>query len=376
MPRFDRYMLSQLMVLFGFFSLVLISIYWVNRAVALFEQLLGDGESAMVFLEFAALTLPNVIRVVLPISTFAAAVYVTNRLSTESELVVMQATGFSPFRLARPVLVFGLIVAAILFALVHFLVPASRAQLAMRGAELAQNATSAFLSEGRFMHPTDGITFYIREITPQGALDGIFLSDTRSASSQTIYTAQRALLVRSEGGPKLIMLDGTAQTLDPKQMRLAVTRFEDLTYDLGAMFDTQRTFRPDVRQMPTHMLFNPSEEAMANARADRAAFLHEAHSRIALPLLAPVAALIGFSTLLLGAFSRFGVWRQVVVAMVLLIFIQMLDNATTGIALSDARFWPITYLPVVIGALLVYGMLWHAGAPRKRRKQRMAGAAA
>ena len=48
------------------------------------------------FLEFTALALPNVIRLVLPLSAFAATIYVTNRLSAESELTVMQATGFGP----------------------------------------------------------------------------------------------------------------------------------------------------------------------------------------------------------------------------------------------------------------------------------------
>ena len=33
MGRYDRYILSQLVVMFGFFSLVLISVYWVNEAV-------------------------------------------------------------------------------------------------------------------------------------------------------------------------------------------------------------------------------------------------------------------------------------------------------------------------------------------------------
>lgn len=86
-------MLSQLLMLFGFFSLVLVSVYWVNRAVSLFDQLIGDGQSAVVFLEFTLLTLPNVIRLVLPISAFVATVYVVNRLITDSELVVMQAAG-------------------------------------------------------------------------------------------------------------------------------------------------------------------------------------------------------------------------------------------------------------------------------------------
>jgi hypothetical protein len=32
---------------------VLVAVYWVNRAVGLFDQLIGDGQSALVFLEFS-----------------------------------------------------------------------------------------------------------------------------------------------------------------------------------------------------------------------------------------------------------------------------------------------------------------------------------
>ena len=109
MSRYDRYVLSQYLLFFGFFALVLVAVFWINRAVVLFDRLIGGGQSAMVFLEFTALTLPNLIRMVLPMAAFAASVYVTNRLSSESELTVMQATGSSPWRLARPALVFGLI---------------------------------------------------------------------------------------------------------------------------------------------------------------------------------------------------------------------------------------------------------------------------
>ena len=38
MTRIDRYMLSQFLTQFGFFALVLVSVYWINRAVRLFEQ--------------------------------------------------------------------------------------------------------------------------------------------------------------------------------------------------------------------------------------------------------------------------------------------------------------------------------------------------
>ena len=74
MGKADRYILGQLMVLFGFFSLVLVSVYWINRAVVLFDTLIGSGHSTLVFLEFSVLSLPNVIRTSLPLAEFAAAV--------------------------------------------------------------------------------------------------------------------------------------------------------------------------------------------------------------------------------------------------------------------------------------------------------------
>ena len=55
--RFDKYLLSQLMMLFGFFALVLVLVYWVNRAVVLFDQLIANGQSAAVLLEFSILSL-------------------------------------------------------------------------------------------------------------------------------------------------------------------------------------------------------------------------------------------------------------------------------------------------------------------------------
>ena len=58
-----------------------------------------------------------VLAIVLPMAAFGAAVYVTNRMSNESEMTVLKATGLSPWRLARPVLVFGVIIGVIMAAL-------------------------------------------------------------------------------------------------------------------------------------------------------------------------------------------------------------------------------------------------------------------
>lgn len=364
--RFDRYLLSQFLALFGFFSLVLVLIYWVNRAVGLFDRIIGDGQSALVFLEISLLTLPNVIRVVLPVSAFAAAVYTTNRLIQDGELVVMQATGFSAFRLARPVVYFGLSVTLMLVLLYNVVVPASRGVLAERTAEISANMTARLLVDGTFMHPTDGITFYIRELSDNGELLDVFLRDDRKRTNPTTYTARRALLVRGDTEPKLIMFDGMSQSYDTQKKRLSVTHFADFTYDLGGLLVPNKRAARSLDELSTRELLFPTPALMAETGRTQAAFLSDGHARIGQPFLALATALVGFAALLLGAFSRFGLWRQIIGAVVMLIIIQMINNAGFSASLSSNSGWILVYVAPIIGVLVSVAMLWVAQRPRRR----------
>ena len=363
MARFDRYLLSQLMVFFGFFALILVMVYWVNQAVRLFDQLIADGQSATVFLEFTALTLPNVIRVVLPIAAFAASVYATNRLSSESELVVVQSMGFSGFRLARPVLVFGLIVALLTGILSHILVPISSRLLAERSAEISENITARFLTEGTFLHPADGMTFYIREISPEGELLDIFMSDTRNPDAQVTYTAKNAFLVRDDSGPKLVMFDGMVQTLGSNGKRLFTTSFSDFSYDIGALISIKEHPGRTIRELSTSELLSPTPALVQETGGTRARLLYEGHDRFAQPLLAVVTALVGFSALMVGSFSRFGVTRQIISAIVLLVLIKALDSTMVGYASTNEHLWALVYLPVVAGVVVAAVLLWLSERP-------------
>lgn len=366
MPRIDKYILGLMLTLFGFFALVLVSVYWINRAVSLFDDLLNDGQTALVVLEFTALTLPLVISVVLPVAAFAATAYGTNRLSGESELVAMQAAGLSPWRLARPVLVFGVTVGLMVAVLVHGLVPMARTRLADRSGEIAQNVTAQFLRPGSFQYPADGVTLFIRDIASDGRLLDLFIEDARNPDSQVTYTAQEALVVRTDTGPVLVLLDGMAQNLRVRGTgpELSVTRFTEFSYDIGAMFSSSGNKGRDLRDYDTLDLLRPDDALLAATGATPAAARREAHERIAQPLLSPIAAMLGFATLMIGGFSRFGVWKQVGWAILGLIMIQFLSNAVANQVGKNADLWPMLYLPAIIGASLCAGLLWMAARPR------------
>lgn len=371
MPRIDRYILGQFLQYFGFFALVIAGVYWVNKAVGLFDQLIGDNQSIWVFVQFSLLTLPQVIKLILPVAAFIATVYATNRLMGESEMVVMQATGFSPFRLARPVLYFGLLVALMAAVLTHVLVPESRIALADARTAMSENLTARLLESGVFSHPAPAVTLYIREITARGELRDIFLADDRNPGQTMTYTAPSALFVKGDNGPKLIMVNGMAQGLDTAARRLSVTRFADFTYDLGAMLTGSARKGRSEAELSTGELLWPSPDVLAETGASARDLRFAGHQRLAEPFLALAVSLIGFAALLIGGYSRFGLWRQIALAVGMLIVVQGLATAAAGAGARLAQGWILAYAAPVLGLALAMGLLAWAG-----RSRRTAGRAA
>lgn len=363
MAKFDKYILSQLMVLFGFFSLVLVLVYWVSRAAKLFDQLIANGHSALVFLEFSALTIPGVTRIVLPMSAFVAAIYCANRLASDSELVVAQSTGYSPYRLMRPVVLFGVIAGALLSVLVHVLVPASQSQLITRQNEIAQNASARLLREGTFFHPTPGFTFYIGEIDPKGKLYNVFLNDSRTEGTEISYSATSAHLISERGDTLLVLADGLVQTLRMADLSLISTSFQEFIINLTPLFERVGGHRRSPGELSTPELLWPTQALLEETLQSRAVLLQVGHERISQALLCILAAMIGFSAILMGGFSRFSLWRQVVIGIGAIIVVKFTDNLMNDLARQSDQNWPLVYVSSGLGVVLVSAMVWISARP-------------
>lgn len=361
MGTFDRYLTGQLLTYFGFFSLVLVAVYWVNRAIGLFDRLIADGSNVATFLEFTTLALPAVIYEVLPISALVAALYGINRLTSDSEMVVAQTTGLSPWRLARPVLAFGLIVAMMMSLLGHVLGPASRSTLAVRTAELAEDVTAQLLKEGEFIHPSRNVTVYVREITDQGELLGLFLQDRRSPSVRTSYTAERAILVRGEGGTRLVMFDGMAQSLQISDRSLVNTTFDDFAYDLAGLAGTRKRDTRDPRELSTATLLRADEEARSVTRDSAAELRYEAHSRFADALFSFGVPLLSLGFLTLGGYSRLGLRRQIFAAVLAAVGLRVSMNVAENAARDEAGLWWVAYCAPGATLLLATILIWRTG---------------
>lgn len=371
----DRYIYTQLLTLFVFFSLVLVSVYWVNRAVGLFDQLITGGQSAQVFFEFTTLALPTVIAAVLPVSALIATIYGINRLSADSELVIGQTSGLSPWALARPIVLFSLTVFLITSVFLHLLKPAAVARLADRSTVIAKDITSQLLQAGQFIHPGGGVTVYVREITERGELKGLLLDDRRTGTSSTLYVAESAVLVETEDAPRLIMFNGAAQTLEINKQNLTNLAFDDFTYDLTALTpDVDRD--SSLEELSTARLFEASHGATIGPVAGLTATRYNLHIRFADPLFTAALPLLALGVMMIGGFSRFGLWRQIVCVVIVTICAHMLSGYVKSALLQDAEKWAWLYLPAMIPFLVGIGALaWASGTQQRGMRPRQGLAA-
>ena len=120
----DRYLLKELMGPF-LFGIIAFSAILAGSTVLFY--LVGDavkyGISLVDFLLIFSYKLPGILVFTFPMSTLLASIIVFSRLSSDSELIALRASGIGFYRLIAPVALFGLTISVITIAFNDVVVP-------------------------------------------------------------------------------------------------------------------------------------------------------------------------------------------------------------------------------------------------------------
>ena len=351
MQKLDQYIFRQLFIIFVFFLLVFTLIFWINRVVNLFDQLISDGHSSSILFQFALLSLPSTTTIVFPLACFAAAIFVTNRLKNDSELTVLQSAGLSPWRMNKPYFNFGLLSMLILGFFTTFVVPNTAKILHEKQTELDSSVSARLLKEGTFIHPFTGVTFYIKGIESDGTLLNIFLHDRRNKDEFLTYTATRAFLAKDENKTFLYMENGLIQTIETLNKELSTTEFKSISIDLSDAIEKRENNNTHLSHVSTWLLIKDRQEVAAQTKASKGLIGLELHNRLHKPMFCFVAAILGFSTLLMGNYIRFGLGRQIALAIAIIVIIKITESYTTKLSIKNSLLWPLIYFPSLIGII-------------------------
>ena len=349
--KLDLYILRQLSIIFLFFLFVFTLIFWINRAINLFDQLISDGHSSSIILQFVLLNLPSTTTLVFPLACFAAVIFVTNRLKNDSELTVLESAGLSPWRMNKPYFIFGLISMIILAFFTTFIVPNTAKIIDEIQIEFDSSVSARLLKDGKFMHPFRGVTFYIKEIKSDGTLVNVFLHDKRNKNEFITYTATRAFLAKDDNKTVLYMENGLIQTIGTLNKELSTTEFKSIAIDLSDAINQRENNTTHLSQVSTWLLIKDRQQVAIETKASKELIGLELHNRLHRPIFCFVAAILGFSTLLMGNYSKFGFGRQITLAVSIIVVIKITESYTTKLSLQNSLLWPLIYFPSLIGII-------------------------
>ena len=358
MTSLDRYILKQSLSMMIFVTAALSAAVWLAQSLRLVDLIVNRGLSVEMFLYLALLILPRFLDIVLPIGAFIAVLFVFNRLSSESELVVMRGAGLGPLALARPVFILAGIAFVVLISLSAYFLPASNREFKDLQFEIRNRFVSALLQEGTFTTVSDKLTIYIGGRDERGEVTGLLISDDRDPQQPVTIVAERGAFADDAQGSRIIMVNGTRQRFDRATGKLSVLTFERYTLDLNMLRDAPGVRFRDAQERFLPDLFWPPAQLDAITRDS---FLVEGHQRLVVPLSVLSFVMIPLACLLPGEFNRRGQLQRVLLAVLFALLFQSTDLGVKNLAASNYAAIPLIYFIDLLPLGLGFGILLFGG---------------
>ncbi len=362
MTLLERYIFKMAAAAFLVCLGALTGVIWLSSALKEMDLVSGKGQTILVFLKVTLLTMPALIMVIAPIALFAAVLYTLNKLNGDSELIVMNAAGMSPLKVARPLAILTVLVAILVGYITIFAMPASFRDLRDLVTKIRADVVTKFLQEGRFTTLDKGITFHYREKAPSGAMLGILIHDGRDAAKQTTYLAERGQIVEADGGTYMVLEKGSVHRMAGAPGAGSSNDNAIVAYDRYALDLDQ--FSPDTdnvvykpRERTTWELLNVDRnEVYARIQAGR--FRAELHERFAAPLFAFATFLIAFAALGGAKTTRQGRGTAIAAAVVAVVALRIAGFGASSLTVRSAAFTPLVYAVPLGAAAVAAAIAW------------------
>ncbi len=376
MSIFGRYVFRQAAGALVLILLSLSGVVWIALALRQLNLVTSEGQNALTFIKMTTLALPNMMGMIAPIALLVAVIHTLNRLSGDSELIVLTASGASTWTVARPLLVLACLVAGAVAFVNHVGMPWSLKLLREYVIQVRSDLIGQVIQAGRFSSPEAGLTFHIRDRTLNGDLKGLLMHDTRDPKVVTTYLAETGTLLKQDGQSYLFMRTGhvlrRTSTAEPPQ----IVEFESYVVDLDR-------FEPKT----SHVELKPREryfQELAYPKPDDPDFKRqpghfraELHERFANPFYAFAFVLLAVALIGRAQSTRQNRWEAIAAVGVLCIGSRVGGLAVNNLVAINVKWLPLLYaIPLLLAAGSILTMQFGGRSrPPSRMRGRVARAA-
>ena len=327
----------------------LIAIIWLNQTLRLLELVVSRGGSLLDFALLSILPFPLWLMLALPMATFSAVIWVMQRLSSDREMVVMQAIGVSKSQLATPAILFGSVMSLLLLINSLYILPWSFSVFKDLQTEIRSSIPKVLIKDGEFIDLDTGLTIFIGEKRGPAEIGNVFIQDNRQEDKRITFTARAGSFGTEKGRAVLELKNGQRTELSENGDASALLSFQSHMLDISRNTGgTRERLVLDANEESIWKLLNPDGAIPQRYHNDRIA---EGHFRIISPLLPLTLSVIAVLLLAQANASRHGGTSRIVLTATIGLAVVIASVLARSSISEDTRSWPLLYL-IILGPTL------------------------
>ena len=296
MGSIDRYIFRTTLASFALVLVSLTGVIWITQALRGIDLMTSQGQTILTFLGITGLVIPSLLGVIAPIALMIAVSHTLNKLATDSEIIVMNAAGMSPFRLFVPFAYATCVVAVLVTLIASFFAPDGLRRIKQWDAEITADVLANILQPGRFAQLDRNLTIRIRERQPGGDLSGILIDDRRDPKERVTIIAEKGTVVKNADGSFLVLEDGNLERFELGKREPAMVAFARYAFDMSKFSNQGRDVTLGIRERYLWELMAPAEDDPIYKQIP-GQFRQELHDRFLAPIYPFAFAALTFAFL-------------------------------------------------------------------------------
>jgi len=296
--KIHRYIAGEIVTPFVLGLTVFTFVLLMGRMLRLAELMINKGVPFLDVFKLFAFLLPSFFVITVPLAFLLGILIGLGRLSGDSEVVAMKASGISLYAMLRPVMALATIVAILTAFLTLYAQPRGNFAFRHQVFEIAKNRADIGIQPRIFNDEFDGLVIYTNEVEDRsGIMKGVFISDERQEGKSSVVVADSGRIIPDRDALTLTLRleDGSIHrhVSGPENSSYQIIQFAsyDVLLDLGGQTGEGEDYRKKDKEMTLAELDAAIDKASSSLEAN--SYAVEKHQRFALPFAPFVFALIG-----------------------------------------------------------------------------------
>jgi lipopolysaccharide export system permease protein len=269
----------------------------MDKILNLTELVVNKGVPVTTVGKLIFFLLPSFFVLTIPMAVLVATLMAFGRLSTDSEVIALRASGVSLYSLFVPVMIFSLLATLITFLIYVKALPWGNYSFRLTLYNLARTKAAIGIKERVFNSTFEGLDIYVDEVLPDGSFKGVMIGDSRDPKDPQIIFAKRGVLLSDPDSLKVILrlYDANAHPryvssiLRYKTINFPVSDFVlNLQKDTGGFMELPQSDR-DMTVGRLYEMYTKEKQAGRRYYS----YLIELHKRFSIPIACFIFSIIG-----------------------------------------------------------------------------------